>query len=242
MKTNNSIKVLICVLLAVAIGFSFMGCNFGVASNKPSMATTEQVDEGTSEEASTTKASTTTSTTTDTTTSTTASTTTSTTESTTAAKIELQKANTPKLTTAPTTTKKNSKNKNKKTTTKSGYVTISISCFELINNKDSVQKGYEAYIPSSGYIIKNYKTNINEAENVYIALKSACNAKGVSVDEKVSTYGIYINSINHLDENVLGNKAGGWTYYVNGSYPMKSVDSYKLKAGDNVEFKYAKVN
>lgn len=247
MKTNKNIKLLICCLLCVAIGFSFVGCNFGVASTKPSMAT-EAVEDSTEEEAS--KAATTAASSTSSTTSTTAkatTTTTTTTESTTIGELELKKENKPKITIESTaaTTKKSKKKAKKKTTTKAqqtGYVKITISCFEILNNKDSVQEGYSAFIPGNGYLIKDYKLDVKSAQTVYVALKNACNAKGVSVGEDVTQYGIYIYSIGSLDENVFGSKKGGWTYYVNGKMPNKSVDSYNLKAGDNIEFKYTKVS
>ena len=220
------------ILFSAILIFSLSGCNSGVISNAP---TEEITDITTVSEAETTTTTTTTETTTETTTTTT-TTTTSTTTSTTLAELELIKEETPELTQGTT------KKEETSTTAKKYDLTITINCEEILDYKDLIQDGYSKYIPKNYYLIKDYGINLKDGDTAYTVLKRACKNNGIPVSEQSTVYGKYINAINHLDENVLGNKRGGWTYYVNGKMPNKSVDKYSLKKGDKIQFRYVKVS
>lgn len=61
--------------------------------------------------------------------------------------------------------------------------------------------------------------------------------KGISYRAKGSGGSIYFSAINGIKERDKG-PASGWCYYVNGGKVAVSAGSYKLKAGDMVEWRY----
>lgn len=72
-----------------------------------------------------------------------------------------------------------------------------------------------------------------EGATVYDALAAA----GVSVTTKNTSMGLYVVGINGLNEKDYGG-ASGWTYYVNGGFPLVSAADYVLSNGDTVDWVY----
>ena len=142
-----------------------------------------------------------------------------------------EKPTTVKATTATTTT----------TATQSPLTeitcTISIECAEILDHMDSLKAGHEGFIPSDGVILNTYSVTAKAPATVYDLLKAACSENDIKLTEQKTLYGTYIAGINNIDEKDCGAQSG-WTYTVNGKYPSKSCDKYKLSNGDKVVFKY----
>ena len=102
---------------------------------------------------------------------------------------------------------------------------------------DKLADGHEKYVPKSGYIIKNYTLKYRKGDTVYTVLQRTCRENDVKMWAKRTGYGMYVVGINELDEKDCGGTSG-WTYYVNGDFPMVSVDNYDLRGGESIEFKY----
>lgn len=115
--------------------------------------------------------------------------------------------------------------------------TISIECAEILDNMDSLKAGHESFIPSDGVILNTYSVTAKAPATVYDLLKAACSENDIKLTEQKTLYGTYIAGINNIDEKDCGAQSG-WTYTVNGKYPSKSCDKYKLSNGDKVVFKY----
>lgn len=152
------------------------------------------------------------------------------------AKSQSTKATTTRGTssTAKATTKKSSTQ-----TTTSKYITctVTVECSSILNNMDSLKDGHQSYVPSDGYMIKNYSVTVSNGSSVYDAVKTACDEQGVYMNSTGSSYGKYVVGFNNIDEKDCG-KQSGWLYKVNNVTPSKSCDKYILSNGDNVVFTY----
>ena len=78
---------------------------------------------------------------------------------------------------------------------------------------------------------------MDRGSTAYDVLKLACNAHGIRLTAKSTSYGVYVVGINNLDEKDCGG-ASGWMYKVNGTVPMTSCGKYKMDSGDNLVFYY----
>ena len=134
--------------------------------------------------------------------------------------------------------KKNKKKKTSATESKELTCTITIECKDIYEHLDDLEEGYEAYLPSDGYILYNYTCSFNEGDTVYDVLLKAAQTKGIKVSATDTGYGKYINGINNINEKIAG-KTSGWTYYVNDEFPMHSTDKLKVKKGDKIRFHYS---
>ena len=140
-------------------------------------------------------------------------------------------------TTHKQTTKKHTTKRH--TTTKSKTITCSITveCKNIQNHMGQLKSGHERFVPEDGVIIHRESHTVSRGSSAYDVLKLACNANGVRLTARPSSYGIYVVGINNLDEKDCGG-ASGWMYKVNGTAPMISCDKYKLDSGDNLVFYY----
>ncbi len=137
--------------------------------------------------------------------------------------------------------KKNKRKKSRKkkaAESKELTCTITIECKDIYEHLDDLEEGYEPYLPKDGYILYNYTCSFNKGDTVYDVLMKAAQAKGINVSETDAGYGKYINGINNINEKIAG-KTSGWTYYVNGEFPMYSADKYKVKKNDKIRFHYS---
>ena len=144
------------------------------------------------------------------------------------------------------TTTKRTRTTTKKTTTSTTtsskqYCYLSIECSAILDNMDNLKSGHDKYVPSDGYIIKNYKFEITGKEKVYDVLKEACKDNGIKLTAKKTSTGtrteIYVQGINNLDEFDCG-KYSGWIYRVNGIAPAKSSSMYTVSSGDRITWSY----
>lgn len=154
---------------------------------------------------------------------------------------------TAKETTAkPSTTKTQTTTKKKKITTtkvkkkkKTDTVTctVTVECKSILNHMDDLKEGHEEFVPSDGYIIKNYTYKAKAGYTAYDALKSACNNNDIKLTAQKTSYGVYISGINNLDEFDCG-KQSGWMYSVNGIMPNTTCGNVTVDDGDSIVFTY----
>lgn len=154
---------------------------------------------------------------------------------------------TTKETTAkPSTTKTQTTTKKKKITTtkvkkkkKTDTVTctVTVECKSILDHMDDLKEGHEEFVPSDGYIIKNYTYKAKAGYTAYDALKSACNSNDIKLTAQKTSYGVYISGINNLDEFDCG-KQSGWMYSVNGIMPNTTCGNVTVDDGDSIVFTY----
>jgi len=107
------------------------------------------------------------------------------------------------------------------------YCSITISCKNVLNNKDQLESNYQ--IPSNG-IIYNKKLEIKDDDDVLSVLKRT----GVRIDVQAG----YVRGIDNLYEFDCG-KNSGWMYKVNGVKPNVGASKYKVKKNDKIEWVYS---
>lgn len=154
---------------------------------------------------------------------------------------------TTKETTAkPSTTKTQTTTKKKKITTtkvkkkkKTDTVTctVTVECKSILDHMDELKEGHEEFVPSDGYIIKNYTYKAKAGYTAYDALKSACNNNDIKLTAQKTSYGVYISGINSLDEFDCG-KQSGWMYSVNGIMPNTTCGNVTVDDGNSIVFTY----
>lgn len=154
---------------------------------------------------------------------------------------------TTKETTAkPSTTKTQTTTKKKKVTatkvkkkkkTDTVTCTVTVECKSILDHMDELKEGHEEFVPSDGYIIKNYTYKAKAGYTAYDALKSACNNNDIKLTAQKTSYGVYISGINNLDEFDCG-KQSGWMYSVNGIMPNTTCGNVTIDDGDSIVFTY----
>lgn len=115
--------------------------------------------------------------------------------------------------------------------------TVTIDCSVILNNMGNLTDGKEAYVPSSGYILKDYSLKAKQGESVYSLLKRACDENNIPLNATDSGFGKYVYGINNLDQKDCGSESG-WKYSVNGIYPGRSCDAEKIKSNTKIVWKY----
>ena len=154
---------------------------------------------------------------------------------------------TTKETTAkPSTTKTQTTTKKKKVTatkvkkkkkTDTVTCTVTVECKSILDHMDELKEGHEEFVPSDGYIIKNYTYKAKAGYTAYDALKSACNSNDIKLTAQKTSYGVYISGINNLDEFDCG-KQSGWMYSVNGIMPNTTCGNVTVDDGVSIVFTY----
>lgn len=115
--------------------------------------------------------------------------------------------------------------------------TVTIDCSVILNNMGNLTDGKEAYVPSNGYILKDYSLTAKQGESVYSLLKRACDENNIPLNATDSGFGKYVYGINNLDQKDCGSESG-WKYSVNGIYPGRSCDAEKIKSNTKIVWKY----
>lgn len=112
-------------------------------------------------------------------------------------------------------------------------VTLSVDC------RTAVEAGYADAVETApdGEILAGTRIVLEEGATVYDLLQHS----GLDVEVNSSITGTYVTEIQFLKEKQCG-PASGWMYSVNGSFPGKSCDRYKLKDGDAVAWRYTCAN
>lgn len=136
------------------------------------------------------------------------------------------------------TTQKATKTTTTTTTKKSKpYCTLTIECKEILNNMSDLKLGHEKYVPSNGYILKDYKVEYEQDDTAYDILKKGCKSNSIKLTAKSTGYGTYVVGINNLDEFDCGTQSG-WLYKINSAYPNISSSKQKVNPNDAITFEY----
>lgn len=114
---------------------------------------------------------------------------------------------------------------------------VTIECTVILDNMSDLKEGKEDYVPSNGYILKNCSIKAEEGESVYSLLQRVCDANGISYNAVNSGWGIYVSSINHLDEKDCGS-GSGWKYKVNGTYPGRTCEKEKITKNSTIVWEF----
>ena len=116
---------------------------------------------------------------------------------------------------------------------------ITIDVSDILANYDTLEKGLqsEEFVPKSGKVLEGKSYEITDGMTALDLLNKAAQDNNIKVESKKTEYGTYVSGINHVSEGSCG-KSSGWMFKVNGTTPDVGADSYKLKAGDKVEFFY----
>ena len=115
--------------------------------------------------------------------------------------------------------------------------TITVECKNIHKHMSQLKSGHERFVPNDGYIIHAESHTVDRGSTAYDVLKLACNAHGIRLTARNTSYGVYVVGINNLDEKDCGG-ASGWMYKVNGTAPRTSCGKYKMDSGDNLVFYY----
>ena len=116
---------------------------------------------------------------------------------------------------------------------------ITIDVSDILANYDTLEKGLqsEEFVPKSGKVLDGKSYEITDGMTALDLLNKAAQDNNIKVESKKTEYGTYVSGINHVSAGSCG-KSSGWMFKVNGTTPDVGADSYKLKAGDKVEFFY----
>ena len=140
-------------------------------------------------------------------------------------------------TTRKQTTQKHTTKRHTTPQSKTVTCTITVECKNIHKHMSQLKSGHERFVPNDGYIIHAESHTVNRGSTAYDVLKLACNAHGIRLTAKSTSYGVYVVGINNLDEKDCGS-ASGWMYKVNGTAPLTSCGKYKMDNGDNLVFYY----
>ena len=114
---------------------------------------------------------------------------------------------------------------------------LSVECKAVLNHMDDLADGHAEFVPKSGYILGSTPIKYEDGDTVYSVLKRACRENGIKLTAKMTGYGMYVVGLNNIDEKDCGGTSG-WTYYVDGEFPMVACDKYELHGGEKIEFIY----
>ncbi len=131
--------------------------------------------------------------------------------------------------------------------------TVTIDCRELRDRPEKLKTPEKAaFVPKSGYIVKDVTMEFKDGESAYDVLRRLCathtctdncrfcQAEGIQME---STYtpqfdNYYVEGIHQLYEKDCGGTSG-WTYWVNGEFPNYGSSSYIVKPGDRIVWVYS---
>ena len=140
-------------------------------------------------------------------------------------------------TTRKQTTQKHTTKRHTTPQSKTVTCTITVECKNIHKHMSQLKSGHERYVPNDGYIIRTESRTVDRGSTAYDVLKLACNAHGIRLTARRTSYGVYVVGINNLDEKDCGG-VSGWMYKVNGTAPLTSCGKYKMDSGDNLVFYY----
>ena len=140
-------------------------------------------------------------------------------------------------TTRKQTTQKHTTKRHTTPPSKTVTCTITVECKNIHKHMSQLKSGHERFVPNDGYIIHAESHTVDRGSTAYDMLKLACNAHGIRLTARNTSYGVYVVGINNLDEKDCGG-VSGWMYKVNGTAPLTSCGKYKMDSGDNLVFYY----
>lgn len=116
-------------------------------------------------------------------------------------------------------------------------IQVSIDVQSLLAVLDQIEnQAVKNSIPSNGILLSPIEISFQEGDTALSALEKSI-AGTMPIEVQRSFLGAYVSSINNIPEKLVGGIAG-WTYEVNGQQINQSADSYLLKPGDRLVWKY----
>lgn len=130
--------------------------------------------------------------------------------------------------------------------------TVTIDCTELKEHPEKLKAGKAAFVPESGYIVRNVTVPLSGGESAFDVLRTVCRThtctdncafcqkEGIQME---STYtpqfdSYYVEGIHQLYEKDCGGTSG-WTYFVNGRFLNYGSSAYTVKPGDRIDWVYS---
>lgn len=129
--------------------------------------------------------------------------------------------------------------------------TVTVDCTALLAHPDRLNADKAAFVPESGYILRDAAAAFSDGETVFDVLCRVCadnvctdncrfcRAQGVQLESAYSpqfgTY--YVEDIHQIYEKD-GGGTSGWTYRVNGELPNVGASAYTVSPGDRIEWIY----
>ncbi|MEA1962720.1 MAG: DUF4430 domain-containing protein [Patescibacteria group bacterium] len=81
-----------------------------------------------------------------------------------------------------------------------------------------------------------FEHSIQEGKTAFDLMKELQNKDSIEFDYKESNVGVFVNSINNIENNVSDNIF--WMFYVNDEMANVGIGAYDLQNGDVIEWKY----
>ncbi len=90
-----------------------------------------------------------------------------------------------------------------------------------------------------GFLVEDTHLSVPKNSTVWYVLKKVCKQNNIVIDSEYSSEykSVYIASINGVGEFDHGS-GSGWMYNVNGKFPNRGASAYKLKDGDDINWRY----
>ena len=125
------------------------------------------------------------------------------------------------------------------TTKKKNTCTFVIECKTILNNMENLKESKKEFLPADGVILRKTTVTFKEGETVFDVLKRVCKENNIQMESSYTPGydNYYIEGISQIYEKDCGTKSG-WMYCVNGTFPNYGCSDYKLKNGDEVEWRY----
>ncbi len=119
------------------------------------------------------------------------------------------------------------------------YCTFSISCSNILGNKDELDPSIADIIPPDGWIIKPERVEVNDGESVFDILIRVCKDNNIHMEYSWTPIynSAYIEGIGNIYEFDCG-ELSGWMYKVNDWYPNYGCSRYVVKNGDVIQWNY----
>lgn len=118
--------------------------------------------------------------------------------------------------------------------------TISISCADILDKKESVSNDILELVPEDGWILKPITVEINEGESAFDVTKRICKDNKIHMEFTFTPAynSSYIEGIGNIYEFDCGDNSG-WIFKVNGWSPNYGCSRYSLKNGDVIQWEYS---
>lgn len=120
---------------------------------------------------------------------------------------------------------------------KKNTVTITIRCDTAVNNGMHLESKWAGIVPASGCILDVTTVEIETGDSVFDILNRVCQKYKIHMEFTGGASKYYVEGINNLYERD-GGLWSGWMYCVNGWYPNYGCGTFRVKAGDVIEWNY----
>ena len=120
---------------------------------------------------------------------------------------------------------------------KKDTVTITIRCDTAVKNGMHLESKWAGIVPASGCILDVTTVEIETGDSVFDILNRVCQKYKIHMEFTGGANKYYVEGINNLYERD-GGLWSGWMYCVNGWYPNYGCGTFRVKAGDVIEWNY----